>query len=124
MDWDIHSLSLIDCHVLFSKNSAFLFSVSPIREGTHYKFYIIVYELNVNLMFFRLQDQGKMTIDFYYIPLSAPCRSVLLAANMLGVELNLKYTDLDKGDHLKPEFIKVNIIEPRRGIKIPFFASA
>ena len=65
-----------------------------------------------------------MTIDFYYIPLSAPCRSVLLAANMLGVELNLKYTDLDKGDHLKPEFIKVNIIEPRRGIKIPFFASA
>lgn len=48
-----------------------------------------------------------MPIDFYYIPGSAPCRAVLLAAKALNVELNLKYTDLMKGEHLTPEFVKV-----------------
>lgn len=49
-----------------------------------------------------------MTIDFYYLPGSAPCRSVLLAAKALGLELNLKLVDLMKGEHLTPEFIKMN----------------
>ncbi|CAH0545883.1 unnamed protein product [Brassicogethes aeneus] len=49
-----------------------------------------------------------MPIDFYYVPGSAPCRSVLLVAKALGVELNLKHTDLMKGEHLTPEFIKLN----------------
>ncbi|KAJ3648206.1 hypothetical protein Zmor_020026 [Zophobas morio] len=49
-----------------------------------------------------------MPIDFYYLPGSAPCRGVLLAAKALGVELNLKLTDLMKGEHLTPEFIKIN----------------
>lgn len=50
-----------------------------------------------------------MTIDFYYVPGSAPCRAVQLAAAQLGVPLNLKHTDLMKGEHLTPEFLKVNI---------------
>lgn len=50
-----------------------------------------------------------MPIDLYYVPGSAPCRAVLLAAKALGVDLNLKYTDLMKGEHLTPEFVKVNI---------------
>lgn len=49
-----------------------------------------------------------MTIDFYYVPGSAPCRSVQMTAKAVGVELNLKLTDLMAGEHLKPEFIKVN----------------
>ncbi|CAH1154995.1 unnamed protein product [Phaedon cochleariae] len=49
-----------------------------------------------------------MPIDFYYVPGSAPCRNVLLTAKAVGVELNLKYTDLMKGEHLTPEFIKIN----------------
>ncbi|KAL1139450.1 hypothetical protein AAG570_006434 [Ranatra chinensis] len=49
-----------------------------------------------------------MTIDFYYTPGSAPCRGVQLAAKALGVELNLKLVDLMNGEHLKPEFIKLN----------------
>jgi len=49
-----------------------------------------------------------MGIDFYYLPGSAPCRAVLLAAKAVGIELNLKYTDLMKGEHLTPEFIKIN----------------
>lgn len=49
-----------------------------------------------------------MTIDFYYLAGSAPCASVRLLAGALGIELNLKYTDLMKGEHLTPEFLKVN----------------
>jgi hypothetical protein len=48
-----------------------------------------------------------MTIDLYYLPASAPCRSVLLTANAVGVQLNLKYLDLFKREHLTPEFRKV-----------------
>ncbi|KAK9881164.1 hypothetical protein WA026_014512 [Henosepilachna vigintioctopunctata] len=47
-----------------------------------------------------------MTIDLYYINGSAPCRAVLLAAKALGIDLNLKYLDLMKGEHLTPEFIQ------------------
>ncbi|KAI4460140.1 glutathione s transferase d10 isoform a-related [Holotrichia oblita] len=50
----------------------------------------------------------KMGIDLYYVPGSAPCRAVLLAAKAVGVDLNLKYTDLMKGEHLTPEYIKMN----------------
>ena len=50
-----------------------------------------------------------MGIDLYYVPGSAPCRTVLLAAKAIGVELNLKYTDLMKGEHLTPEYIKVTV---------------
>ncbi|KAK5650012.1 hypothetical protein RI129_001041 [Pyrocoelia pectoralis] len=49
-----------------------------------------------------------MPIDFYYIPASAPCRAVLLAAKVVGVELNLKIVDLMKGENLTPEFLKIN----------------
>jgi hypothetical protein len=48
-----------------------------------------------------------MTIDLYYLPASAPCRSVLLAARAFGVDLNLKLTNLMEGAHLTPEFLKV-----------------
>lgn len=51
-------------------------------------------------------------IDLYHMPLSAPCRAVRMAASTLGVELNLKFLDLSKGEHMTPEFLKVilNII--------------
>lgn len=49
-----------------------------------------------------------MPVDLYYAPGSAPCRAVLLAAKAIGIDLNLKLTDLFKGEHLTPEFIKVS----------------
>lgn len=49
----------------------------------------------------------KMPIDFFYLPGSAPCRSVWLTAKAVGVELNLIETQLHQGDHMKPEFLKV-----------------
>lgn len=50
-----------------------------------------------------------MTIDFYYLPGSAPCRSVLMTAKAVGVELNLKRTNLQAGEHLTPEYVKVSL---------------
>nr|UCR60995.1 glutathione-S-transferase [Aphelinus asychis] len=49
-----------------------------------------------------------MPIDLYYIPGSGPCRSVRLVAAAIGVDLNLKMTDLMAGENKKPEFIKMN----------------
>uniref|UniRef100_A0A182NCS6 GST N-terminal domain-containing protein n=1 Tax=Anopheles dirus TaxID=7168 RepID=A0A182NCS6_9DIPT len=45
-------------------------------------------------------------MDFYHLPLSAPCQSVRLLAKALGLHLNLKELDLMNGEHLKPDFLK------------------
>lgn len=47
-------------------------------------------------------------MDFYYSPGSAPCRSILMTAKALGLELNLKRMNLMAKEHLTPEFIKLN----------------
>ncbi|KXJ72418.1 hypothetical protein RP20_CCG018086 [Aedes albopictus] len=44
----------------------------------------------------------------YLIHLSPPCRTVELCAKALGVELELKEVNLLGGEHLKPEFLKLN----------------
>ncbi|CAF4899459.1 unnamed protein product [Pieris macdunnoughi] len=49
-----------------------------------------------------------MPMDLYYVPGSAPCRAVLLTARALNLNLNLKLVDLHHGEHLKPEFLKIN----------------
>lgn len=49
-----------------------------------------------------------MTIDLYYLPLSPPCRSIIMLAKTLNIELNLKKLDLFAGEHLKPDFLKVS----------------
>ncbi|XP_052754521.1 glutathione S-transferase 1-1 [Galleria mellonella] len=49
-----------------------------------------------------------MPIDLYYVPGSAPCRAVLLTARALNLNLNLKLVDLHHGEHLKPEYLKIN----------------
>jgi hypothetical protein len=51
-----------------------------------------------------------MTIGLYYLPASAPCRTVQLTARALGVDLNLKLTSLMEGAHLTPEFLKVKYL--------------
>ncbi|XP_013101404.2 glutathione S-transferase 4-like [Stomoxys calcitrans] len=47
-------------------------------------------------------------MDFYYLPVSAPCRSVIMTAKALGVELNKKLLQISKRENLKPEFLKIN----------------
>jgi len=49
------------------------------------------------------------SVDFYYMPASPPCRSVMMVAKALGVTLNLKSVDLMGGETRTPEFLKMNI---------------
>lgn len=44
----------------------------------------------------------------YYVMVSPPCRSVLLTAAALGVDLQLKEIDLLGLEHLEPAFLKVS----------------
>lgn len=47
-------------------------------------------------------------MDLYYKPGSAPCRAVLMTAKAVGVDLNLKRVELMAGEHLTPEYLKIN----------------
>uniref|UniRef100_A0A1B6K0S6 Uncharacterized protein n=1 Tax=Homalodisca liturata TaxID=320908 RepID=A0A1B6K0S6_9HEMI len=49
-----------------------------------------------------------MGIDVYYAPASPPSRVVLLAAKALGVEVTPHIVDLMKGEHMTPEYLKMN----------------
>ncbi|XP_076301000.1 glutathione S-transferase D1 [Lasioglossum baleicum] len=49
-----------------------------------------------------------MTIDFYQMPTSSPCRAVALTAAAIGLQLNPKNVNLMAGEHLKPEYLKIN----------------
>ncbi|XP_018013809.1 glutathione S-transferase 1 [Hyalella azteca] len=44
----------------------------------------------------------------YYAPASPPCRSVMLVAKEVGLELQLKPVDVMKGEHMRPEFLAIN----------------
>ncbi|XP_037952558.1 glutathione S-transferase 1-1-like [Teleopsis dalmanni] len=47
-------------------------------------------------------------MDFYSMPHSAPCRAVMMTAKAIGVQLNPKLISLPNGEHLKPEYLKLN----------------
>nr|WGO51738.1 glutathione S-transferase delta 1 [Ectropis grisescens] len=49
-----------------------------------------------------------MTLTLYYSAASAPCRSVLLAAKALGLDLELKTLNVRAGENKTPEFLKLN----------------
>lgn len=44
----------------------------------------------------------------HYVLLSPPCRSVLLTAAAIGVDLDLKVVDMAAGENRDPEFVKVS----------------
>nr|AFD34184.1 glutathione S-transferase [Argyresthia conjugella] len=47
-------------------------------------------------------------IKLYHLPPSPPCRAVRMLAMALNLELELVMTNLMEGEHLKPEFLKMN----------------
>jgi len=49
-----------------------------------------------------------MGIDLYGLPLSAPCRAVLLAGKNLDVDINFKPCNIMAGENMTPEFLKMN----------------
>ncbi|KAH8357181.1 hypothetical protein KR084_008261, partial [Drosophila pseudotakahashii] len=48
------------------------------------------------------------SMDFYYMSGSSGCRTVIMVAEALGLELNKKFVNTMEGDQLKPEFVKLN----------------
>ncbi|KAI4484183.1 hypothetical protein M0804_007639 [Polistes exclamans] len=51
-----------------------------------------------------------MSLDLYYLPMSAPCRAVLLTIEALGLSVNLKEIDLLGGEHLQPEYEQYPVV--------------
>ncbi|XP_044250241.2 uncharacterized protein [Drosophila takahashii] len=47
-------------------------------------------------------------MDFYYSPRGSGCRTIIMVAKALNLELNKKQLRLTEGEHLKPEFLKIN----------------
>ncbi|XP_064072480.1 glutathione S-transferase 1-like isoform X2 [Vanessa tameamea] len=47
-------------------------------------------------------------IKLYYLPPSPPCRSVMMTARALGIDLELVLTNIMEGQHKTPEYIKMN----------------
>lgn len=72
----------------------------------------VVASIRIGLLFSFIPSNSnysnKMPIDLHHVPGSAPCRAVRLAAKLVGVDLNLIYTDLTKGEHMTPEYLKAN----------------
>lgn len=50
-----------------------------------------------------------MTSTLYFFKASGPVRSVQITASALNITLNEKEVALEKGEHLAPEFLKVEI---------------
>ncbi|KAJ3663890.1 hypothetical protein Zmor_008110 [Zophobas morio] len=49
-----------------------------------------------------------MAPTLYMVHPSPPVRAVLITAKSIGLELDLKEINLNDGEHLKPEFLKLN----------------
>ncbi|XP_072950040.1 glutathione S-transferase 1-like [Epargyreus clarus] len=47
-------------------------------------------------------------IKMYYLPPSPPCRAVLMTARAVGIDLELVLTNILEGQHMTPEFLKMN----------------
>lgn len=47
-------------------------------------------------------------MNLYYLDVSPPCRSVLILARILGLDLNLKSIDLQNHAQLKKDFLSIN----------------
>ncbi|KAJ6642410.1 Glutathione S-transferase D4 [Pseudolycoriella hygida] len=47
-------------------------------------------------------------ITLYYMPVSPASRSVVLVAKTLNIQLDLREIDISRGEHMTPEFLKLN----------------
>lgn len=48
-------------------------------------------------------------LTLYMKPSSPPCRAVFLVAEALGLQLNLSFVDLQRGQNMTHQFLKVSI---------------
>ncbi|SPP80476.1 glutathione S-transferase D2-like [Drosophila guanche] len=48
------------------------------------------------------------TLDLYYMPSPGASRAVIMTARAVGVEMNKKVVNVFAGEHLNPDFVKIN----------------
>lgn len=58
----------------------------------------------------KMNENSAATIDFYYFPPSPPCRSVMMLAKALGIEMNMKIIDITASEQMAPEYQKVQLL--------------
>lgn len=51
-----------------------------------------------------------MGVTLYHFPPSAASRGAFLAANAVGIDIDVQNINLFEKEQLKPEFVKVNIV--------------
>jgi len=49
-----------------------------------------------------------MTIEFFYMKISEPCRMVWMVLKALKLDFDVKVVNLFKGEQKKPEFLAIN----------------
>ena len=56
-------------------------------------------------------SKTKMAIKVYGMDLSAPVRMVMMTCEALGIEYELITVNLMEGEHKRPEFLKVSVLD-------------
>eukprot|EP00102_Acyrthosiphon_pisum_P025075 XP_016662285.1 PREDICTED: uncharacterized protein LOC100574427 [Acyrthosiphon pisum] len=83
--------------------------VLPLTQRTHFiNEAVIKYNCNNVCCSINRYAANKKKMDLYYTSFSAPCRSVMLMAEMLGLKLNLIPIDLVTHKHLEKKFTDIN----------------
>ncbi|KAK4877116.1 hypothetical protein RN001_009622 [Aquatica leii] len=93
------------------KRKAFGFTISPTSESIRCAGTYILYSIPNESEIKFVRDSvhfNKMAPKLYYNEVSPPVRSVLLTAKAIGLELDLEQINLFAGEHLKPEYLKIN----------------
>lgn len=88
-----HSFIAIQIFLLFSVPSVIVDIISV-------KYFFLLFFKRIKLII-------KMTIDLYQTPRSPNAMVVRLLAKELNINLNIIDLDLQNGENLKPEFLKV-----------------
>ncbi|XP_063391066.1 glutathione S-transferase D7-like isoform X4 [Cydia fagiglandana] len=75
------------------------------RSFTFFTIFLVIY---VNSTAAARSRMSAQPIKLYYLPPFPPCRSVMMLARVMGLELDLVLTNIIEGIHKTPEFLKMN----------------
>ncbi|XP_063634741.1 glutathione S-transferase D7-like isoform X3 [Cydia splendana] len=75
------------------------------RSFTLFSIFLVIY---VNSTAAARSRMPAQPIKLYYLPPSPPCRAVMMLARVMGLDLDLVLTNIMEGQHMTPEFLKMN----------------
>lgn len=74
----------------------------------HNRFSLNFTQLTFAIHIENVYPETFATMKLYHTPGSPPSRSVLMTIRNLGLEVDIQIVDLATGEHLTPEFVKLN----------------